>query len=299
MISNKETIELIQTAEETPTLDYKEDLHLETDGDKAEFVKDVIALANSGELAHIIVGVEDKTGKSVGLKTTHNAEQLNQILKDKCDPSISVEYVEKSILGYKIGVIEFKGESPPYIVSVTDKFGGPLSSDSKKHFFIHRGTIFVRNYNINAGARRADLDKMYKVQYVTLQSDLHLSHESSIEKLKDTAKVTIKFFLHNLGEVVSYNSYIWIKFRNAEKILEFKGDWRDISHLNDGIPTAQFLSTIPVIQEVRFHASSLVVEVQNKVDVLEADLILSSPNMRTKEGPYVISLEEIKKEKKG
>lgn len=292
MISNKEIIELIQEAEESPTLDYKEDLHLETDADKAEFVKDVLALANSGELAHLIVGVEDGTGKPVGLKTSHTVEQLNQILKDKCDPPISVEYIEKDILKYKIGVIEFKGENPPYIVSVTDKFGGPLSSDSKKFFFIHRGTIFVRNYNMNEGARRADVDKMYKVKYVTLQSDLHLSHESSVEKLKDTTKVTLKFFLRNSGEVVSYSSYIWIQFNNIEKILERKGEWTDISHYNNDIPTAQFLATIPVIPEVRFHAGELVVEVRNEVDSMEADLILAAPNMRTKRGPYIINLKK-------
>ena len=128
MISENEIIELIKRAEEGPTLDYKEDLLLAKDGDKAEFVKDVIALANNGEIAHIITGVEDGTGRPVGLKTHHTVEQINQILKDKCDPPISVEYIEKNILGYDIGVIEVKGENPPYIVSVLDKFGGLLSS---------------------------------------------------------------------------------------------------------------------------------------------------------------------------
>ena len=116
MITEAEIMELINEAEESPTLDYKQDLPLQTSGDKAEFVKDVIALANSGEKAHILVGVEDGTGKPVGSKTRRTAEQMNQILKDKCDPPISVEYVERNILGYTIGVIEIKGENPPYVV---------------------------------------------------------------------------------------------------------------------------------------------------------------------------------------
>jgi predicted HTH transcriptional regulator len=98
MITEAEIIELIKKAEEGPSLDYKEDLPLQSDGDKAEFVKDVIALANSEEKAHIVIGVEDGTGKPVGFKTPHTVEQINQILKDKCDPPISVEYVEKTIL---------------------------------------------------------------------------------------------------------------------------------------------------------------------------------------------------------
>ena len=97
MISESEVIELIKQAEESPTLDYKEDLPLGTDGDKAALVKDIISLANSGEVAHILLGVEDKTGRLVGFKTHHTAEQINQILKDKCDPPISVEYMEKKI----------------------------------------------------------------------------------------------------------------------------------------------------------------------------------------------------------
>ncbi|TES84662.1 MAG: ATP-binding protein [Dehalococcoidia bacterium] len=294
MISKSEIIELIEAAEETPTLDYKEDLHLETDADKAEFVKDVIALANSGELAHIIVGVEDKTGKCIGLKTTHDAEQLNQILKDRCDPSISVEYAEKNILGHKIGVIEFQGDRPPYIVSVPDKFGGPLSSDSKKRFFIHRGTIFVRNYNINEGARRADVDKIYdKIKYVSLQADLQLNHKVSVKPLNDLTEVNIEFALENQGDVLASNVYVWIQFENVEEIVRCTGSWRDISKANNDIPTASLLLVRPVVRPIRVFCSGLVVKVKKDVNQVDARVIMSATNMRTRDGAYVISLEEI------
>jgi hypothetical protein len=297
VISRDKIIELIEAAEETPTLDYKEDLCLETDADKAEFVKDVIALANSGELAHIIVGVEDKTGKCVGLKTTHNSEQLNQILKDRCDPSISVEYAERNILGYKIGVIEFKGEKPPYIVSIPDKFGGPLSSDSKKHFFIHRGTIFVRNYNINEGALRSDLDKIYeRIKYISLQADLHLSHEVSVKPSDDLTEVDIKFFLKNQGDVLATDIYVFVQFKNVKEIVRCTGGWRDISRLNDDIPTVELKVSTPLVRPIRFSCHGIVVKVDKGVGQIEARIIIGAINMRTKDGPYVISLEEMKKE---
>ncbi|HEY54917.1 MAG TPA: ATP-binding protein [Dehalococcoidia bacterium] len=293
MITRDKIIELIEEAEESPTLDYKEDLHLETDADKAEFVKDVIALANSGELAHIIVGVEDKTGKCVGLKTTHNSEQLNQILKDRCDPSISVEYAEKNILGYKIGVIEFKGEKPPYIVSVPDKFGGPLSSDSKKHFFIHRGTIFVRNYNINEGARRADVDEIYeKIKYVSLQADLQLSHEVSIKPLGDSKEVEISFFLQNNGDVIATDTYVWIRFESAKEIVRCAKGWEDISNINHNIPTVQNMLEVPVVRPIRSNCHGVVVKVENDAQQIEARVIIGATNMRTRDGSYVISLKE-------
>lgn len=297
MISKNEIIELIEKVEEGPTLDYKEDLLLETDGDKAEFVKDVIALSNSGELAHIIVGVEDGTGKPVGLRTTHDAEQLNQILKDKCDPPISVEYIEKSILGYKTGVIEFKGENPPYIVSVPDKFGGSLSSNPKKSFFIHRGTIFVRNYNMNEGARRADVDKIYeKIKYISLQADLQLSQEVSVKPLDNSTEVDIFFFLRNQGDVLATDTYLWIQFKNVKKIVRCKGGWKDISSINRNIPTVQLVYNVPVVRPIAMRCDGVVVEVDSDVEQIVARVTIGATNMRTKEGDYIIPLKQIGKE---
>ncbi|MGB3904716.1 MAG: hypothetical protein WBB22_07315, partial [Anaerolineae bacterium] len=45
---------LLQRKGEGADLDYKQDLHLDTKGDKAEFVKDVLALANSADVGHIV-----------------------------------------------------------------------------------------------------------------------------------------------------------------------------------------------------------------------------------------------------
>jgi hypothetical protein len=295
MISKNEITELIEKAEEDPTLDYKEDLHLETNGDKAEFVKDVIALANSGALAHILVGVEDGTGKPVGLRATHNAEQLNQILKDKCDPPISVEYAEKDIIKYKIGVIEFKGENPPYIVSVPDKFGGSLSSNPKKSSFIQRGTVFVRNFNINEGARRADIDKIYeKIKYVTMQADLELSHEITAKPVGNLIEAYITFFLRNRGDVLATHIYVWMQFKNIKEIVRCTGEWGDVSDVNKNIPTIELLYKYPVIRPVRMHCQGIVVKVDSDVKQIEARVIIGAINMRTRDGSYVIPLKEIK-----
>lgn len=292
MIRESEIIELIKKAEEGPTLDYKEDLPLANDGDKAEFIKDIIALANSGEIAHIIIGVEDGTGRPVGFKNPHTAEQINQILKDRCDPPISVEYVERNILGYKIGVIEMTGEDPPYIVSVPDRFGGPLSASSSKSFFIQRGTVFVRNYNMNEGASRASLDKMYKVKYVTLQADLQLSHELSIKRVDEFQEVDIEFVLTNLGEVIATDTYVLIRFENIKEIVKCTGSWRDKSKINENIPTVQLIYSAPVVRPVRMHCSGVVVRVDSEVQQIEARVIMGATNMRTREGSYVISLKE-------
>ena len=293
MISENGIIKLIKKTEEGPSLDYKEDLPLQSDGDKAEFVKDVIALANSGEKAHIVIGVEDGTGKPVGLKTPHTVEQINQILKDKCDPPISVEYVERNILGYKIGVIEINGENPPYVVSVPDKFGGSLSANPQKRFQIERGTVFIRNYNINEGAKRADLDKIYnRIKYVALQADLELSHKVTSKPSGGLTEAHIEFWLVNRGDVVATDVYVWMQFRNVKEIVQCKGQWNDISSINKNVPTIQLQYTLPVIRPVQMRCSEVVIKVDSGVSEIEARVVMGATNMRTKDGSYVISLKK-------
>ena len=291
MITEAEIIELIKKAEEGPSLDYKEDLPLQSDGDKAEFVKDVTALANSGEKSHMVIGVEDVTGKPVGFKSPNTAEKINQILKDKCDPRISVEYVERNILGYKIGVIEIRGENPPYVVSVPDKFGGSFSSNPQKQFYIQRGTIFIRNFNINEGTKRADLDKIYnKMMYVALQADLELTHEVTSKPSDGSTEASIKFFLMNRGDVMATDVCVWIQFRNIREIVEFKGNWKNISSINNKVPTIQLRYTMPVIRPVRMHCHGVVIKVDSGVNEIETRVVMGATNMRTKDGSYVIAL---------
>jgi hypothetical protein len=294
MITEDEITKLIKKAEEGPLLDYKEDLSLQTDGDKAEFVKDVIALANSGEKAYIVIGVEDGTGKLVGFKTPHTVEQINQILKDKCDPSMSVEYVERNILGYKIGVIEIKGENPPYVVSVPDKFGGYLSANPQRQFSIQRGTVFIRNYNINEGAKRADLDKVYnKIKYIALQADLELTHEVTSKPSDGLTEANIKFLLVNRGNVVATDIYAWVQFKNVKEIARCTGDCTDISGINDGIPTIQLVPKAPVIRPIRMRCGEVTVKVGGDVNSIDARVVMGATNMRTKEGSYVIFLKRM------
>lgn len=292
MISVSKIKQLIEKAEEGPTLDYKEDLRLETDGDKAQFIKDVLSLSNSEGTAHLLIGVENGTGKPVGFKTPHKVEQLNQILKDKCDPPLRLEYREIKVMGYKIGVIEINGEDPPYIVSVSDRFGSHLSANPQKEFYIERGTVFVRNHNMNEGAKRADLDRLHKVQYVTLQAELQLSHEMSIKQLDELQEVNIEFFLTNSGEIISTDICVFIQFSNVKEIVRCKGSWTDRSKINNNIPTVQLLYPAPVVRPVRMQCDGLVVKVDNDVHQIEARVIIGATNMRTKEGPYVIPLKE-------
>lgn len=286
MISDNEIIDLIKKAEESHILDYKQDLLLESDGDKADFVKNIIALANSGGIAHIVTGIEDSTWRLVGIRTPHTQEQLNQVLKDKTDPPLRVEYSEKDCFGFKIGVIEIRGDNPPYIVAVPDRYGGPLSANPQKQLLIERGTVYIRNYDINEGARRADLDRMYAGG-----ADIRLIHEIAQKPINDFIEVEIKFILVNWGKQGAASPYIWIQFKNIEQLIRCTGTWVDISHVNNNIPTIRLVSDAPVYPGINMHCHGAIIRFKKDAKQVETRVRMRALNMQPKEGDYVIHLQ--------
>ena len=285
MITEEEIAQLIKGGPEAPTLHFKEDLLLQTDGDKAEFVKDVLALANSGQTAHLIIGIEEETWKLKGIVTHHTTEQLNGILEDRCDPPLRVEYAEKDVLHYKLGIVEIQGDNPPYIVAVPDRFGGPLSATPQKQFFIERGTVFVRSVSKNEGARRVDLDQMYS------KVDLQLSHKIIERKVVDNwVEVNIQFILRNVGHVSGAFARAIVQFNNIKQIVKRTGTWRDISHLRAGSPAIQLDETVVHLDET-IYCHGAVVAVSQGVTQIEASVCLYAMNMVPKKVEYVIPLQ--------
>jgi hypothetical protein len=61
VITEDELRGLVELKREGPTLDYKQDLNLGSEPENAEFIKDTLALANSGRTAYIVTGIQDQT----------------------------------------------------------------------------------------------------------------------------------------------------------------------------------------------------------------------------------------------
>lgn len=285
MINNTELIRMIEEEEEGTTLDYKEILKISTAGEKANFVKDIVSLANSGETSHIIVGVEDVTRKLIGIRSGYKLETLNQILKDKTDPPLRIEYKETTILGCLVGVIEIDGSNAPYIISVPDRYGS-----------ICRGTIYVRNMNMNEGAIRADIDRIYnRMKPIILESDIHLSCEMSMKPvvgMEELIEVTINFKLHNYGDAIATDTYIWAELTNVEKIIKCDGDWYDQSAVNEGRNVVSQHTNYPIIKGVWVGADSLVVQMKKETKEINAYIRIGASNMRTRSGECTITIAE-------
>jgi len=280
MITKTQIGKLIEKGQEGPTLDFKQDLLLATDVDKANFVKDILALANSSGTAHLIIGIEDETWKPIGIKTSHTTEQLNQILKDKCDPPLSVEYVEKEILHHTIGVIEIKGNNPPYVVAVPDRYGG----------IVERGTVFVRNFNMNQGASRDDLDRIYSIKYAAPQAELQLQHKIEKKPSGNLTEVDIKFTLHNSGKAPAINPYLLLRFKEIEELVGCKGGCQNISDLNDNVPMIHWQGMLPIYCDVSQPIGSVIIKVKKITTLLEASLDIQAGNMQRIKGSHTFPI---------
>jgi hypothetical protein len=274
VITEDELRGLAELKREGPTLDYKQDLNLGSEPENAEFIKDTLALANSGRTAYIVTGIRDRTWEPVGITKSYSQVQLNQILQNRTDPPISVEYAEIELNGHKHGVVKILGKNPPYLVMVKDSYGG-----------IQRGTVFTRNVDMNEGARRADLDQMYG------KVDLRLSHEVKERKVtEDSTEVNIEFVLRNVGHVSGAFVRVTVRFNNIRQIVKRTGAWEDISYLRKNVPTIQMDENIVHLNEV-LHCDGAVVQVSKGVKQIEAYVTLYAMNMVPKRGEYVIPLE--------
>lgn len=123
---NKKKFMSLLMRDEGIKLDFKLRLDLTSDSGKKELAKDVCAIANSGSgRGHIIVGIQDKTKKIVGLNKENmfKEEQIQQIIASRCEPPIPLEVEFISIDHKQVGIITiFDGGQKPYQVRESGAF---------------------------------------------------------------------------------------------------------------------------------------------------------------------------------
>lgn len=124
-MDSKKLLSLIKR-EEGIKLDFKLKLELFYETGKKELTKDICAIANSsGGRGYIIVGIEDKTKKIIGLEENDvfKEEQIQQIVTTRCEPPIPIEVDFVEIKNKKIGVISiYDGGQKPYQVRENGAF---------------------------------------------------------------------------------------------------------------------------------------------------------------------------------
>lgn len=124
-MDSKRLLSLIKKDEGTK-LDFKLKLELYYETGKKELTKDICAIANSsGGRGYIIVGVEDKTKKIIGIEDSYifQEEQIQQIVATRCEPPIPIKVDFINIENKKIGIISiYDGGQKPYQVRENGAF---------------------------------------------------------------------------------------------------------------------------------------------------------------------------------
>jgi len=110
-------ISMLLKRDEGTKLDFKLKIDILTDGGKKELAKDISAIANSrGGRGYIIIGVEDKTKKIVGINPYEfQEEQFQQIISSRCEPPIPVSIGFVTYQSKKLAIITiYDGGQKPY-----------------------------------------------------------------------------------------------------------------------------------------------------------------------------------------
>ena len=143
-------IRLRQRQTESPTLDGKADLSLDTEGDRAFFIRHIAALANNVEASYLIIGIEDRTWIPVGLPTSspllnpdQTQQRMNQILANKLDPNLFIRYTTYQLGSSVLGVVGVQGSRAPYVIAINDvNYGGNRTRGEPD--YIYRGAMYIR-----------------------------------------------------------------------------------------------------------------------------------------------------------
>ncbi|MBE6052477.1 MAG: ATP-binding protein [Clostridium sartagoforme] len=191
-MDSKKLLSLIKK-DEGIKLDFKLKLSLEYESSKKELAKDICAIANSrGGRGYIVVGIEDKTKKIIGLNENEiiNEEQIQQIVTSRCEPPIPISVDTIVLDNKKICTITiYDGEQKPYQIR-------------------ENGSFYIR--------RGSTTDTMRK-------QELLEAFEENLDFFMETSKIVksdMKFLNEDLYKSYFKNKGIEINEDNKEFLLE-------------------------------------------------------------------------------
>ncbi|QEK11931.1 transcriptional regulator [Crassaminicella thermophila] len=243
---NLHKLELLIKQKEGMKLDFKQSLKLDTESEKKEFAKDVIAIANSiGGRGYLIIGIKDKDKKIIGVNPEDlQEERLQQIISHRCDPPVNIRVESVKYKNKNIGVITiFKSFQRPHQMRQTGAFyirrgsttdiarRDEIASMFQEVGLIHNELIPIYNLNlkvfnrelINQYLKKMGIAKNEKMEE-SIWNNLGIIHfDSETSKFYPTIGGLLLFCDHPQR----YLPYCSIK------IITFKGN-RKITNIIDG-----------------------------------------------------------------
>ncbi|MGV8984496.1 AlbA family DNA-binding domain-containing protein [Clostridium sp.] len=110
-------IKILLKREEGTKLDFKLKIEILIESGKKELAKDVCAIANSrGGRGYIVIGVEDKTKRVIGINADEfMEEQFQQIISSRCEPPIPISLDFVVYQSKRLAIITiYDGGQKPY-----------------------------------------------------------------------------------------------------------------------------------------------------------------------------------------
>ncbi|MEW6418834.1 MAG: ATP-binding protein [Nitrospirota bacterium] len=212
----------VESGVETPKIDLKSDLSLNQPVEKAEFVKDVTAIANVGEnVGYIVIGVRDKKDRVeddlndyfIGFDPPDletRKQQMNQAIENYISPSILIRHYQltHSQTGKKILVVEIPSNyNRPYIIK-------------KDIDTLKKGMIFTRCDTHTQVASRDEIIRM-------TTEDIEIRHRDEIESVRKADEETI---LRLKKENVKLRHENYFLSDNKNKLDEERKNWQFLAY---------------------------------------------------------------------
>jgi len=137
-------IDDLVTEWETTSVEFKQYLYVGTVEQKAEFVRDVLSLANTQASGRrwIIIGFSDKTHGYANPPNPLHQDDLERLLAGYTDPPVEVRYQVVAYRKGPVGKLEVLRDPKKVPHRVAKPLGDKLKGDKKQ---IIRGQIFVRH----------------------------------------------------------------------------------------------------------------------------------------------------------
>lgn len=173
--------------------DFKQDIHLKPVAHFYELLKDILAFSNSGG-GHLLLGVEDKTHKLIGVSDTIDEADLGQKIKTALGYPINfqIKYFKYTEEGKDI-------ESNLGIMYIPNSFRILTSAKTftgSKSTVIQADTVYVRRNTSSINANGEDLETL---AYKVLKKGTYQYSEADKEIIERN-----KQFAQNRGDVYSF-----------------------------------------------------------------------------------------------
>jgi len=188
--------------------DFKAELHCKTKSQKAELVKDIIAIANPpGKAGHLLFGIYDNGQLSGKLDVSVSEEQIQKIVKEYTDPYIEIFYEIVQFKNQSVGLLTIHREARKLPYKVGKTVGGNDRA-------IHKDDIFYRHGRHSEKATYNEIKMLIfegegARQKVTPRTQVRFENEYAMLDLGNRGFEMLTDLLETLFDELGFTERLW------------------------------------------------------------------------------------------